>query len=257
MVGAGVEGVEFFGEALRAYRERPQFEFRMVDKKPRVLAECAGDLDKVVRSHVRNYSVELELGEQVARVEKEGLYLESGKTIESDITIWAGGLAPNPLLYQSHLTDAPMEWAHVNRAFQSRAYPNVFVVGDAAQYPVPLSKQAYHAIDMGKFVAQNVKAYLNGESLKNFEPHAKPKVVTFGDLDTFMVFNGFSVSSSMLGVAKEAVYTLGLLQLSPPQNAREAVKTVDRLQKSIRRVILPTMNPFSLASRLPKVKLLK
>lgn len=257
VVGGGIEGVEFLGEALRAYRNRPQFEFSLIDSKPKVLAECAGNLDRQIKAHTSSLNVDFSLGQRVASVEKEGVYLESGKAIESDITIWSGGLAPNKLLYESRLAETPNEWGHVNRAFQSRHYENVFVIGDAAQYPLALSKQAFHAIDMGKFAAHNIERYLKGQALKQFEPGAKPQVVTFGDLDTFMVFNGFSVSSSVLGAAKEAVYTLGLLQLSPPQNAKEAVRSLDLFQKSVRRVYLPSMNPLNLASKLPKVKFMR
>ncbi|MDX1693897.1 MAG: FAD-dependent oxidoreductase [Ketobacteraceae bacterium] len=257
VVGGGIEGVEALGEALRAYRYKPQFEFYMVDTNDKLLANCAGNLDSQVKGHVRDFSVEFSLGTKVSEVQKEGLVLSNGKVIHSDVTIWSGGVAPNPLLYSSHLAEGPDEWGHVNNAFQSRHYENVFIIGDAVQAPKPIAKQAFHAIDMGKLAGHNVAQYLNGGRLKRFEPGHKPQVVTFGDMDTFMVFKGFSVSSSMLGAAKEAIYTLGLLQLSPPDNPRDFFRSVDLLQKSIRRVYLPTMNPLNLVAKLPKLKLLR
>ncbi len=257
VVGGGIEGVEALGEALRAYRYKPQFEFYMVDTNKKLLASCAGNLDSQVKQHVRNFSVEFSLGNRVAEVQKEGLVLGNGKVIHSDVTIWSGGVAPNPLLYASQLAEGPDEWGHVNNAFQSRHFENVFIIGDAAQAPRPIAKQAFHAIDMGRLAGHNVVQYLSGGRLRRFEPSTKPQVVTFGDLDTFMVFKGFSVSSSMLGAAKEAIYTLGLLQLSPPDNPRDFFRSVDLLQKSIRKVYLPTMNPLNMVSKLPKLKLLR
>lgn len=257
VVGGGIEGVEALGEALRAYRYKPQFEFYLVDNHDKVLSGCAGNLDSQVKKHVRNFSVEFALGSKVSEVHKEGVQLDNGKSLYSDVTIWSGGLAPNPLLYSAQLADSPTHWGAVNNAFQSGHYENVFVVGDAAQTPKPISKQAFHAIDMGKFAGQNVVRYLAGKRLKRFEPSPKPQVVTFGDMDTFMVFDRFSVSSSMLGAAKEAVYTLGLLQLSPPDNPKDFLRSVDLLQKSIRKVYIPTANPLNLVSKLPKVKFLR
>lgn len=257
VVGGGVEGVEALGEALRAYRYKPQFEFVLVDEHKKMLSGCAGNLDAQLKKHVRRFDVDFELGKKVSEVHREGVQLENGKVIQSDVTIWSGGLAPNPLLFNARLSEDPDQWGHVNSKFQSRHFENVFVVGDAAQMPKPISKQAFHAIDMGKFAGQNVINYLEGARLKRFEPSNKPQVVTFGDMDTFMVFNGFSVSSTVLGAAKEAIYTLGLLQLSPPDNPKDFLRSVDLLQRSIRKVYLPVANPINLVAKFPKVKLFR
>ena len=81
-------------------------------------------------------------------------------------------------------------------------------------------------------------------------------MVTFGDLDTFMLFKDFAVSSSVLGVAKEAIYTLGVLQLAPPKSGKDLINALDRLQRSARKVYLPAFNPLSLLSKFPKSQFL-
>jgi len=244
VVGAGAEGVEVLGEALRAYRHRPQLEFQMVDANKQILPQCAGNLDNAVRRHVDKLSVDFCMGNGVASVERGGIYLQNGKALESDLTIWAGGALPTK-----------QQWGRVSSSFQSHRFESVFVVGDAADMPPILAKEAFHAIDMGRFVAMNVERLLSGKRLKRFDPATKPQVVSFGDLDTFMIFNGFSVSSSMLGAAKEMVYTLGLLQLSPPTNSKDFVNTLDVFQRSMRRVYLPTLNPVSMVGKLTRARL--
>lgn len=256
VVGGGTEGVEVLGEALRAYRHRPQLEFQMVDASDSVLPQCAGNLDKAVRSLVSNFNVDFRMGSGVASVEKEGLYLHNGQALESDLTIWAGAGSTTSLLgLPGSSSQEEQPWGQVAQTFQSQHFESVFVVGDAGDISSVMNKQTYHAIDMGRFVAANVERLLSGRALKRFDPASKPQVVSFGDLDTFMVFNGFSVSSSMLGAAKEMVYTLGLLQLSPPTNGKDFVKTLDVFQRSMRRVYLPTLNPLSLVGKLSRAKL--
>lgn len=257
VVGGGIEGVEAFGEILRAYRHRPQFEFTVVDSAERLLSHCPGNLDGAIRGHTDRLRVEYELGKKVEEVDAEGICFTDGSALESDITLWSGGSAPNPFLVQAQLTDAPGQWADVNGSFQSRQRENVFIIGDAAQpQGMALSKQAFHAIDMGKVAAQNVERLLTGKPLRDFTPSSKPQVVTFGDLDTFMVFRDFALSSGVLGAAKEAIYTMGLWQLAPPKSAKDLLHSLDLLQKSVRRVYLPTVNPFSLLDKLPKSKVL-
>ncbi len=255
VVGGGVEGVEAFGEIMRSYRRRPQFEFNIVDSSERLLARCPGHLDDAIRGHTNKFRVNYHLGSYVESVDPSGISFTDGKTIESDITIWSGGIAPNEFLQRSCLTENPMEWAEVNSYFQSRARENVFVIGDAANPDgISLSKQAFHAIDMGKCAAENVERLLAGKRLKPYKPSDKPQLVTFGDMDTFMLFKDFALSSSVLGVAKEAVYTLGLLQMAPPKSGREFMHSVDLLQRSMRKVYLPALNPLSLINKLPKSK---
>lgn len=257
VVGGGIEGVEAFGEVLRAYRHRPQFEFTVVDSANRLLSHCPGNLDGAIRGHTDRLRVGYELGKKVEEVDGEGICFTDGSALESDITIWSGGAAPNPFLTQANLTDSPGQWAEVNGTFQSRQRENVFIIGDAAQPPgVEMSKQAFHAIDMGKAAALNVERLLAGKALRDFTPSSKPQVVTFGDLDTFMVFKDFALSSGVLGVAKEAIYTLGLWQLAPPKSGKDLLHSLDLLQKSVRRVYLPSVNPLALWEKLPKSKLL-
>jgi len=246
IVGGGIEGVEAFGEVMRGYRHRPQFEFNIVEASDVLLPHSPGHLDGKIRAHTEGFRVQYHLGKKVESVDPEGICLTDGGAIESDITIWSTGAVPNGFLQRSHLTEDADEWARVNSFFQSESRENVFIIGDAAQ--------AFHAIDMGKAAAMNVERLLARKALREFHPSSKPQVVTFGDLDTFMLFKDFAVSSSVLGAAKEAIYTLGLLQMAPPKSAADVVHTLDLLQRSARKVYLPTLNPLSLVKKLPKSK---
>lgn len=257
VVGGGIEGVEALGEMMRAYRHRPQFEFNIIESSEELLPKCPGHLDHKIRSHTADFRVQYHVGAQVESVDHEGICLANGGAVESDITIWSGGSSPNSFLQRSYLTDAPDQWADVNDFFQSQLRENVFIIGDAANPGGHhLEKQAFHAIDMGKTAAHNVERLLAGKPLREFRPSEKPRVVTFGDLDTFMLFKDFAVSSSVLGVAKEAIYTLGLLQMAPPKSAKDLMNSLDRLQRSARKVYLPAFNPLSLISKLPKSQFL-
>ena len=257
VVGSGVSGIETFGELLRTYRYRPQFDFTVVDSSDKLLSQCPGDLDATIRRHTDNFRVDYELGKTVEEMDAEGLCFTDGTALESQITLWSGGKIPNPFLHQVGLATAQDQWANVNAALQSRLMDNVFVIGDAAQSKIESTAgNASQAIDMGKVAAQNVERLLAGKILRDYSPSAKPQLVTFGDLDTFMLYKDFALSSSVLGAAKEVAYNLGLLQLAPPKSGKEILHSLDVLQKSVRRVYLPAANPLSLLNKLPKSKLL-
>lgn len=257
VVGAGIEGVEVLGELLRGYGSRPQFEFSMVDGSDRLLPRCPSGLDGQIRSHTLGMPVQYHLGHKVASIDAKGIKLDNGAYIKSDVVIWSGGAAPNGFLLRSQLTKQAGEWAQVNDFFQVPGKENVFVIGDAANLlGQNLAKQAYHAIDMGKCAAANAERMLLGKPLIRYRPSPKPQVITFGDLDTFMVFGKFALSSSVLGVVKELVYTLGLYQIAPPKTPRDLLRRLKLLQRSGRKVLWPAVQPFNLMENLQKSRLL-
>ena len=262
VVGGGVEGVEAFGEILRAYRYKPQFEFNVVDSGTGLLNGSSSGVEGTIKSHVKRYSVDFHFGKDVSDVDKEGLTFQDGSSLESDITIWSGGETSVPLHNRETLFDLSSEFGRINSAFQSRNFENVFVVGDAAgpNQSHVTSKQVSNAIDKGKIAAGNASRLLAGRRVKAYRPFfQRPELVAFGDLDTFVLFNSFALSASVLGAAREAVFTLGLLQLDPPRTPKEMIRTMNTLQNSTRGVLLPALNPLSLIkpNKLSNIKLLK
>lgn len=254
VVGGGLGGVEALGEMLRAYRYRPQFEFQVIDPSEKILSSAPGDIDAAIRRHTRKLQVDYHMGQQVDSVVREGLILSNGRELESDITIWTGGVKPRPSMGES--AAEPSVWGKVNAFLQSQ-HENVFIVGDAAQFDDQVTKQAFHAIEMGRMAAENAERLLEGKPLKPYKPSNRPQLVTFGDMDAFMIFDGFAISSSLLGAAKEVLFTMGVLQMSPPRNAKDVVRHLDILQRSVRNVYLPSINPFAIIDKLPKTKLFR
>ncbi|KHE92157.1 MAG: hypothetical protein K8F52_04440 [Candidatus Scalindua rubra] len=70
----------------------------------------------------------------------------------------------------------------------------------------PVDKQAYHALDMGKLAAENIIRVTSDLPKQPFKTAIRPFLLTFGDIDTFMVFGEKVISGPSLSVAKELVY---------------------------------------------------
>jgi NADH dehydrogenase FAD-containing subunit len=211
VVGAGIEGVEALGELLRMYGRRPGFSVDVIDARDRVLRELPAGVDATVRGHCQRWPVTFHLGSRVAGVDAESVRLDSGATLAADLVIWTGGVGPHPLLRDSHLCD-PTGFAPVSAALHSDHAEGVYVVGDAISTVAgqPMLRQAYHAIDMGRLAARNVLAARAGRPLTPFRPAPKPQLVTFGDLDTFLVSGHRVLASPALRVLKEAIYQAGI-----------------------------------------------
>lgn len=216
IVGGGLEGVEALGEILRGFRSRGSLHISVVESGPRLLPGTPAALDAAVRAHAAPLGVRFCTGSRVTAVTRTRVALSSGERLRSDLTIWTGGVKAAPLLRESGLVGRGGSWAAVTPALQSRRFGKVFVVGDAAELPTPLSRQAYYAMQMGRCAAANVVRSLAGRPLRAFSPRPKPMLVAFGDLDTFLVVGRSAIASPTLAMLKEAVFQVTMAEIDPP-----------------------------------------
>lgn len=241
VAGAGIAGVEALGEILRRHRDEAGLSVEVIEAGERLLPGLPAPLDADLRRLCAPYAVDFRTATSIAAVTAKGVRLADGTRLRSELTLWTAGLAPPPLLRESGLAVPPQRWAEVHPTLQSRHADNVFVAGDAAQWPHGLSKQAYHAIDMGALAAANAVRWLNGRTLKPFKPAPKPVLIAFGDLQTYLVAGRTVLASRLLAGAKEGVYQLAMAQMAP-QGLRDAVPAAaGRLWQGWRQLALPQL----------------
>ena len=229
IVGAGLEGIEVLGEILRRYRDRESLDVTVVEAGLRLMPGSPSALDATVRRHCAGLNVQFLTGTAVQSVTRSRVHLGSGKSIRSDLTLWTVGATAPALIRDSRLADKPDHWAPVTRALRSRRFDNVFVAGDAAALPRPLARQAYYAMQTGQCAAENAMRALAGRRLREFIPVAKPMLVAFGNLDTFLVSGRSVIASPTLAAAKELVFQVTMAQIDPPLGIRPLRALTGRL----------------------------
>jgi NADH dehydrogenase FAD-containing subunit len=250
IVGGGLEGVEALGEVLRRYRHRSQLTIRVIEGAPTLLPGTPVALDEAVRARCALYDVRFHTSTLVTKVTRSRIHLNSGESVHSDLTIWTGGATAPALLHASGLAETPKQWAPVTEALRSQNFPNVFVIGDAAVLPHPISKQAYYAMQMGACAADNVVRALSGRALHPFTPSAKPMLISLGDLDTFFVSGDTVIAAPALAALKEAVFQTTMAQIDPPLGADALWGAGARLVIAGEQLALPTLTSLEAISRL-------
>ena len=255
IVGGGLEGVEALGEILRRYRENHGISITLVEARDRLLPEAPPALDPHVRELSAPYEVSFEMNSPVSRIEPRAVILSDGRSLPAELVIWTGGPAPPPLLAECGLAPEGA-WAPVDVTLQSKEHPEVFVAGDAADLPVQLPKQAYHALDMGNCAADNVQRFLSGQDLLPFRPSGKPTLISFGHLSCFLVAGERVLAGPTLAVTKEAVFQLVMAQLDPTPWWRTLPRTSARTRRAVGELLWPTLCSPSALRRQADLKLL-
>ncbi len=228
VVGGGLEGVEALGELLRRLRGQKGWQIDLVDGRARLLEEAPAVLDSVVRQHCASMPVRFRLRSRVQQVHQHSIELADGVCLPSDLTLWTGGGEAPDLLLAAGLSAERGRWAAVSATLQAPNRSNVFVVGDAAELPEPLAKQGYHAMDMGRLAARNIEAVVHGLPPRAFATAYKPMVISFGDLDTWVVFGQRVLAGVSLSVLKEGILETTLARLDPPRHAQGLIGLVRR-----------------------------
>lgn len=230
IVGGGIEGTEMLGEILRRFGGNERLDLHLVEAGEALFERYHGLHEHLV--HRMGTGVKVHCGARVEAVTADHVLLGNGLTLPSRLTLWTAGSRGHPLLTDSGLSQAHQE-APVNSGLQSLFDPAIFIVGDAARLPQPLEKQAYHAQDMGRHVAESVREHLAGRPLPAFNARPKPSLVSFGDRDAFMFFGDHVLASPTLLGLKEAVYQYGYHELLPPRSRHELSALVRDLRHGI------------------------
>lgn len=256
VVGGGLEGVESLGEILRRHRSHPGLTLHMVEAGERLLPTEPEAISREIQALCQPLAVHFHLKTPVAKVSAKRVALGNGESLPSDLTIWTGGVAPPALIADSGLAERAGSWAPVRPTLQSVDFDHVWVVGDAAKPDEFVSKQSYHAIAMGALAAQNLKHFFSGETLTAFKADVRPSLITFGDLDAYLVRGKSVIAGTPLSALKEAIFEYHMARFDPPTSISAIERLQDRSFAAILKLALPTVtSPLSLL-RLANVRLL-
>jgi NADH dehydrogenase len=257
IAGGGISGIEALGEILRRHRADAGLSVEVVEARARLLPGMTPALDADLRLLCEPYPVNFRTGATIASVSAKGVRLADGRRLRSELTLWTAGLAPPALLRESGLAPPPQVWADVHPTLQSRHHDNTFVVGDAAQLPKDIGKQAYNAIDMGALAAANATRLLAGRTLKPFKPASRPVLIAFGDLQTYLVAGRTVVASKALAGAKEGVYQVFMAQMAPGSVLTSLPAAAGRLWQSWRQLALPQLLSLADFRKLPDLRVIR
>ena len=178
IVGGGPTGVEIAG-ALADFRMQeldilyPEMDpgtlqVTVLQRGDELLKEFSDKYRQYAADELRDRGVVLRLGHGVKEVGYDHVVLDDDSILESDITIWAAGVA---------VPDAVSEWGlpqdkrgrlAVDDHLQVKGFPGVYAAGDIAAQDEPLPQLAQPAIQTGAAVARSIAADVKGKARPTF-----------------------------------------------------------------------------------------
>ena len=146
IIGAGATGTELAAELHRTVREVVAFGMTRIDPErdvkiilieaaPRILPALPERMSASTAELLGTLGVEVRTGAKVAEVRADGVVLDGGEVIPSELVVWSAGVKGPDFLRNLGLEVNRINQLVVERTLQTTQDPNIFAIGDCAACP--------------------------------------------------------------------------------------------------------------------------
>ncbi|WP_254531176.1 NAD(P)/FAD-dependent oxidoreductase [Natrinema gelatinilyticum] len=185
IVGGGPVGVET-AATLSTIPEN--VDSTLLTSSHRLLPDFPPRAGRLAERHLRHRSVDVRSDARVSDVTEDRVVLDDGRAEQSDLTIWAGGVRPNPVIQRFGLpvTDRGLR---VDRFLRCDGTDDVYAAGDVVDYPGKVN-DGYSAGREARTAAKNAVRDVRGRRPREHDIRWHPRVVHLGDNAAIVAMNG-------------------------------------------------------------------
>ncbi|MEC7550192.1 MAG: selenide, water dikinase SelD, partial [Pseudomonadota bacterium] len=127
-----------------------------------------------VRQELARRGINIRFGSRVDRFDKNRLVLTDGTELKCDSAIYATGASLPEWPFQCGLAKSEDGFIEVGPTLQTTSHDFVFAAGDAVTIRnEPRPKSGVYAVRQGKILAENLRRFVTGRSLKRYFPQKK------------------------------------------------------------------------------------
>jgi NADH:ubiquinone reductase (H+-translocating) len=208
IIGAGATGTELSAELHRTARGVVAFgmdnidpekdiHITLVEAADRILPALPERMATAVAERLAELNVDVRTKSRVTGVSAEGVTLQSGDVIPSELVVWAAGVkGPDVLSKLDGLEVSRSNQLVVKPTLETTLDPNIFAMGDCCYFlpegektPIPPRAQAAH--QQADHMLGQIARRMKGETLTPFKYHDFGSLVSLGHYSTVGSMMGF------------------------------------------------------------------
>ncbi len=213
IIGAGATGTELSAELHRTARGLVAFGLDKIDPENDIKITLIEAADRIVPAlperistgvaeTLRGLHVDIKTGSRVTEVTAQGVKLQNGDFIPSELVVWAAGVkGPDVLAHLDGLEVSRDGRLVVTETLQTTRDPNIFAFGDCAYLvpkgadaPIPPRAQAAH--QEASHLYTELQRQLRDEPLRPFRYRDFGSLVSLGEYSTVGSLMGFVIGKS-------------------------------------------------------------
>jgi selenide,water dikinase len=172
IVGGGAGGVEL---ALAMHSQVGyKAAFTILHGGPQLLPGQNSGVRRIMIRLLKERGITAITDARVVEVIAHSVRLDDGRCLPADFTFWVTQTAPPAWLAESGLDTTPDGFVRVQPTLQVINYSWIFAAGDVAAIEgQKLPKSGVFAVRMAKPLENNLRAYLSGNSLRDYKPQRR------------------------------------------------------------------------------------
>ncbi len=215
IIGAGATGTELSAELHHTARGVVTFgldsidpdkdiRITVVEANDRILSALPKRVSDATVEILSNLNVDVRTSARVTEVMPNGVRLESGEVIPTELVVWAAGVkGPSVLANLDGLEASPSNQLVITETLQTTKDDNIFAFGDCA-YLVPpgeteaIPPRAQAAHQQSEHLVRQMRRRLLGDPLQPFKYRDFGSLVSLGNYSTVGSLMGFVTGRKML-----------------------------------------------------------
>lgn len=212
IVGGGATGVELSAELHHAAKELNQYGFTemnrdrlkitLVEAGPRILPALPERIAAAAHRELEQLGVKVRVATKVTAADEHGLQL-GDEHLTAELMVWAAGIkAPDFLHGLAGLENNRLNQLLVRPTLQTTQDDAIYVIGDAAGFPLPDNKwvppRAQSAHQMAEHVVKNLLAALEGRPQSAYQYRDHGSLISLSRFGTVGSLMGNLVGGAMM-----------------------------------------------------------
>ena len=205
IVGGGATGVQLAAELVRIADTydalglgpaRAALAVTLIDRGDRLLPAFPERVSAAARARLVELGVVVRLEADVAGIAADGVELDHGELVATDLTVWAAGVRAAPLGASIAGVDHDRS-GRIRVDACCRAAPDVFAIGDTAAFerggPETLPPTAQVAYQQAVYLSRHLPALIEGRGAPPFRYRDFGSLVALGGYDAYGALGRFGV----------------------------------------------------------------
>ena len=236
IVGGGSSGVEIACKLSDLLQKKARI--RLIEKNKNILKSYSYFIQNVANKELKSRHIFVDLETKVTQVSSNSLSLlnkNRNKTIPTDLVIWTIGTKPLEIINKLPLLKNSRGSLIINSKLQIINHPEIFAIGDIAEYQENLENKlcpaAQTAFQQADYCAWNIWASIVNNPLLSFSYQPLGEMIVLGNKNAAVSSLGIQIEGQLAYIARRLIYLHRL-----PTQKKQLIIGTNFILKSLLRI---------------------